>query len=118
MFVKALKAKIHRATVTQANLEYAGSVAIDTDLLEAAGIKLYEEVLLANVNNGERVETYVVPAPAGSGQVSILGAAARKFQPKDILIIINFAYYSPDDLDGHKPTVVIPDENNKIKEIL
>ncbi len=118
MFIKALKAKIHRATVTESNLEYPGSIAIDTDLLDAAGIELYEEVLLANVNNGQRVETYVVPAPAGSGTVSILGAAARKFEPKDIIIIINFAYYSPEELKGHKPVVVIPDQNNKIKEIL
>lgn len=118
MFHKALKAKIHRATVTGSQLEYPGSVAIDTDLLDAAGINVYEEVLLCNINNGERVETYVVPAPAGSGEVSILGAAARRFEPKDIIIIINFAYYSPQELKEHKPIVVLPDENNKIKEIL
>lgn len=117
MFVKALKAKIHRATVTGSQLEYPGSIAVDTDLLEAAGIKVYEEVLLANVNNGERVETYVVPAPAGSGKVEILGAAARRFQPKDIIIIINFGYFTPEELELHKPTVVIPDGDNKIKEV-
>lgn len=117
MFVKALKAKIHRATVTSSNLEYPGSIAIDTDLLEAAGIRPYEEVLLANVNNGERLETYVVPAEAGSGTIGILGAAARRFQPKDIVIIINYGYFTPDELAAHKPTVVIPDGDNKIKEI-
>lgn len=118
MFVKALKAKIHRATVTEAELEYPGSIAIDTKLLDAAGIKPYEEVLLANVTNGERLETYVVPAPAGSGKIGILGAAARKFQPKDIVIIINYGYYNEQEFENHKPVVVIPDEKNQIKEIL
>lgn len=118
MFVKALKAKIHRATVTNSELEYPGSIGIDSDLLEASGIRPYEAVLLANVNNGERLETYAVPEEAGSGKISVLGAAARKFEPGDIVIIINFAFYTPDEFQGHKPTVVIPDENNKIKQIL
>ena len=117
MFVKALKAKIHRATVTDSNLEYPGSIAIDADLLEASGIKPFEEVLLANVNNGERLETYVIPAEKGSGKIGILGAAARKFQPKDIVIIINYGYFTPQELAEHRPTVVIPDENNRIKEV-
>ena len=118
MFIKALKAKIHRARVTEAKVDYPGSIAVDADLLDAARISPYEAVLIANVTNGARAETYVVPAPARSGQVSILGAAARMFNPNDIIIIINFAYYTPDEKSKHKPIVVVCDENNKIKEIL
>ena len=118
MFVKALKGKIHRATVTDTKVDYPGSIGIDTDLLEAAGISIYEEVLVANVTNGERVETYVVPAPAGSGDLVVLGAAAKKFSPGDLVIIMNFAYYTPDEMKLIKPKVVVPDEKNKIKEIL
>ena len=114
MFIKALKGKIHRATVTATKVHYPGSIAIDTSLLDAAGIKIYEAILLANVTNGERVETYVVPAPAGSGDAIILGAAARMLRAGDIVIMMNFAYYTPEEMDGHKPIVICPDENNKI----
>jgi len=117
MFIKALKAKIHRATVTAAKVDYPGSVAIDADLLSAAGISPYEAVLMANITNGARAETYIVPAPAGSGEVSVLGAAARLFNPKDTIIIINFAYYTPDEVKKLKPKIVICGEHNKIKEI-
>ena len=115
MLVKALKGKIHRATVSGTKIDYPGSIGVDTDLLDAADIMPYEEVLLANVSNGERVETYVVPAPAGSGDFIILGAAAKKFSPGDIVILMNFAYYTPDEMKSIKPKVVAPDENNKIK---
>ena len=118
MFIKALKAKIHRATVTEAKVDYPGSVAIDADLLAAAGISPYEAVLMANITNGARAETYVVSAPAGSGDVVVLGAAARLFNPSDTVIIINFAYYTPDEVKKLKPKVVVCDENNKIKKIL
>ena len=118
MLIRALKGKIHRATVTGAKVDYPGSIGIDTDLLDAAGIKPYEVVLLANVTNGERLETYVVPAPAGSGEVTILGAAARKFNPGDIVIMMNFAYYTPEEMETIKPKVVCPDENNKPVRIL
>lgn len=114
MFIKALKGKIHRATVTATKVHYPGSIAIDTDLLEATGIRIYEAILLANVTNGERLETYVVPAPAGSGDVIILGAAARMFSAGDIVIMMNFAFYTPEEMDTHKPKVICPDENNKI----
>lgn len=114
MLIKALKGKIHRATVTATKIDYPGSIAIDTDLLEAAGIKIYEAILLANVTNGERLETYVVPAPAGSGDVIILGAAARMFSRGDIVIMMNFAFFTPEEMETHKPKVVCPDENNKI----
>ena len=118
MFIKALKAKIHRARVTEVKVDYPGSIAIDADLLQAAGILPYEAVLIANVTNGARAETYVVAAPAGSGDVVVLGAAARVFNPKDIIIIINFAFYTPEEIAELKPKVVVCDENNKIKKIL
>ena len=114
MLVKALKSKIHRARVTNTKLDYPGSLAVDSNLLDAAGIAAYEAVLLANVTNGSRAETYVIPAPAGSGEVIVLGAAARLFNPNDIIIIINFAFFSPDEMKSHKPTVIACDENNKI----
>ena len=118
MLMKALKGKIHRATVTSAKIDYPGSIGIDTDLLEAAGISLYEEVLLANVSNGERLETYVVPAPAGSGEVNILGAAALKFSPGDLVIIMNFGYYTPEEMQNIKPKVVVPSEMNKTFKVM
>jgi len=118
MFIKALKAKIHRATVTETKLDYPGSIAVDSELMEAAGILPYEAVLMANVTNGARAQTYIVPAPAGNGDVVVLGAAARMFNPEDIIIIINFAYYTPDEVRKLKPKIVVCDENNKIKEIL
>jgi len=118
MFVKVLKAKIHRATVTGTELHYPGSIAIDSDLLEAAGIYPYEAVLVADVTSGTRVETYVVSAEAGSGKIVIMGAAARLMNPDDIIIIMNFAFYSPQEAGKLKPKVLIVDENNKIKQTL
>ena len=114
MFVKALKAKIHRATVTGTELHYPGSIAVDSDLLEAAGIFPYEAVLVADVTSGARVETYVVPAEAGSGKVVIMGAAARLMNPDDIVIVMNFAFYSPEEAGKLKPKVLVVDETNKI----
>ncbi len=118
MLIKVLKGKIHRATVTASRIDYPGSVGIDTDLLEAAGIMPYEAVLMANVTNGARAETYVVPAPAGSGKIEVLGAAARLFDPGDIVIVINFAYCTPEEAVRIKPKVVVPDEHNRIERIL
>ena len=115
MFVKALKAKIHRGRVTATKIDYPGSIGIDEDMLKTAGIMLYEEVLVANVTNGERVETYVVPAPAGSKEITVLGAAARLFSPGDIVIIMNFAYYTPDEMTTLQPKVLLCDEDNSYK---
>lgn len=115
MFLKALKGKIHRGRVTQTKIDYPGSIAIDSDMLKAAGINIYEEVLVANVTNGQRVETYVVPAPAGSREIIVLGAAARLFDPGDIVIIMNFGYYAPEELKKHKPPVLLCDEKNNYK---
>ena len=115
MFIKALKAKIHRGRVTATKIDYPGSIGIDEEMLKTAGIMPYEEVLVANVTNGERVETYVVPAPAGSKEITVLGAAARLFSPGDIVIIMNFAYYTPDEVAVLKPKVLICEEDNTYK---
>ena len=118
MFIKALKAKLHRATVTDAKVDYPGSIAVDSELLKAAGIRPYEAVLIANITNGQRAETYVVPAEPNSRKVEILGAAARLVNPADIIIIINFAFYTAQEMAEHTPTVVVLGENNVIKEIV
>ena len=114
MLVKILKSKLHRATVTDAKLHYPGSIAIDSALMEATGILPYESVLVADVDNGNRLETYVVPAEADSGEIVILGAAARLIKPKDIVIILSFGYVTPEEAGAFKPKVIVLDENNKI----
>jgi aspartate 1-decarboxylase len=116
MFVKILKSKLHRATVTDTKLHYPGSIAIDSALMDAAGLLPYESVLLADLNNGSRLETYVVPAEADSGKVVILGAAARLVKPKDLIIIFSFAYYTPDEARKIKPKIVVLDADNRIKQ--
>ena len=118
MLIKALKSKIHRATVSDTKLDYPGSVAVDSTLMEAVGIAPYEAVLLANVSNGARVETYVIPAPADNGEFSVLGAAAKMFEAGDIVIVLNFGLFSPDEMKEHKPKVIAVDENNKITRFL
>ncbi len=114
MLVKILKSKLHRAKVTDAKLHYPGSMAIDSALMEAAGILPYESVLVADVDNGNRLETYVVPTEAGSGEIVILGAAAQLIKPKDIVIILGFGYVTPDEAKDFKSKVVVLDENNNI----
>lgn len=118
MLYKALKSKIHRATVTESKVDYPGSVGVDSELLEAAGMLPYEEVLLANVTNGARLVTYVIPEKPGGGDVIILGAAAKVFNPNDIVIMMNFGYFTGQEMKDLKPKVVVVDEMNKIKEIL
>ena len=115
MFVKILKSKLHRATVTDTKLHYLGSIAIDSELMEAADILPYESVLVADLNNGSRLETYAVPAEANSGKVAILGAAAQLIKPKDIVIILSFRYCTPAEAGKLKPKVIVLDEINKIK---
>jgi aspartate 1-decarboxylase len=112
MFVKILKSKLHRARVTETKLHYPGSIAIDSELMEAAGILPYESVLIADLNNGNRLETYVVPA--GSGQIIVLGAAANLIKPKDIIIILSFGFFTPEEAKEFKPKIVVLDENNNI----
>ncbi|HUV63735.1 MAG TPA: aspartate 1-decarboxylase [Sedimentisphaerales bacterium] len=114
MFVKLLKSKLHRARVTATKLHYPGSMAVDSELMEAAGLLPYESVLVADLNNGNRLETYVVPAEAGSGEVVMLGAAARLIDVKDIVIILSFGLFTPEEAEAFKPKVVVLDENNKI----
>jgi aspartate 1-decarboxylase len=116
MFVKLLKSKLHRATVTDTKLHYPGSIAIDSALMEAVGILPYESVLIADLNNGNRFETYTVVAEANSGQVVILGPAARLVKPKDVIVIFAFGYYSPEEARKVKPKIIVLDENNKIEQ--
>jgi len=114
MLVKLLKSKLHRATVTETKLHYAGSIAIDSNLMEAAGILPYENVMIADLNNGNRLETYAVPAEADSGQITILGAAANLIKPKDLIIVLGFGYYTPEEAKKLKPKIVILNEKNEI----
>jgi aspartate 1-decarboxylase len=114
MFVKILKSKLHRARVTETKLHYPGSIAIDSALMDAVGISPYESVLVADLNNGSRLETYVVPAQAGSGKVAILGAAAQLIEPEDVVIIMSFGLMTPEEAEQFKPKVAVLDENNKI----
>jgi aspartate 1-decarboxylase len=114
MFIKVLKSKLHRATVTQTRLHYPGSIEIDQSLLEAAGIQSYESVLVADLDNGNRFETYAVPGEAGSGRIVILGAAAKLAEAGDIVIIMAFAYCTTEEAVGFKPRVVMLDGANKI----
>jgi len=114
MFVKILKSKLHRARVTETKLHYPGSIAIDSALMEASGILPYESVLIADLNNGNRLETYAVPAEAGSKKVVILGAAAQLIEPKDIVIILSFGFLTPEEVGQFKPKVIVLDENNNI----
>lgn len=116
MLVKILKSKIHRATVTDSLIDYPGSIGIDSALMEATGILPYESVLVADINNGARLETYVVPEKAGSGKIVILGAAAKLMKKGDIVIIMNFAYFTPDEVKDFKPKVVVADDKNGIKK--
>ena len=116
MFVKMLKSKLHRATVTETRLHYPGSIAVDSELMEAAGLLPYEAVWLADITNGSRLETYVVPAEAGSGSVVVLGAAAQLVKPKDTIIIFSFGFFTPQEAEKVKPKVVVLDEKNKVIE--
>jgi aspartate 1-decarboxylase len=112
-----LRAKLHRATVTEADLHYEGSCGIDEDLLDAADMREYEQIDLYNVQNGERFSTYIIKAPRGSGIISLNGAAARKAHVGDLLIICTYAPMTEEEAASHKPKVVLLDERNAIKEI-
>ncbi len=115
MQLEIMKSKIHRARVTEANLHYIGSVTIDEDLIEAAGLYPNEKVSIVNINNGERIETYVIKGERGSGKIGINGAAAHKFSADDLVIIMAYALMSPEEAAGFKPSVIFPDSNtNKL----
>ena len=109
MFIEVVKTKIHRVTVTEANLNYIGSITIDEDLLDAANLIANEKVSIVNNNNGERFETYIIKGERGSGVVCLNGAAARKAQPGDIIIVMSYAMMDFEEAKTFKPSVVFPD---------
>ena len=114
MQIILLKSKIHRATVTQADLNYVGSITIDPVLMEAAGILEYEYVQIVDVNNGNRFETYTIAGDPGSGMICLNGAAARCVSVNDKIIIMCYAQMTPEEAKEHKPNVVFVDDDNKI----
>ena len=109
MFIEVVKSKIHRVTVTEANLNYIGSITIDEDLLDAANLIANEKVSIVNNNNGERFETYIIKGERGSGVVCLNGAAARKAQPGDIIIVMSYAMMDFEEAKTFKPSMVFPD---------
>lgn len=117
MFLTLMKSKIHRATVTEADLNYVGSITIDEDLMDAADILKNEKVQIVDNNNGNRFETYVIPGKRGSGMICLNGAAARLVHPGDLIIIISYAMVDRKEAAGFSPKVVFVDKNNKVKEI-
>jgi len=117
MTVEMLKGKIHRATVVQAELDYVGSITVDEELLEAAGILEYEKVQIVDVNNGSRFETYTICGERGSGMICLNGAAARQVQVGDHVIIMCYCQMSPEEVKEHKPKVVFVDDENKIAKV-
>lgn len=114
MLINMLKAKLHRACVTHSELEYEGSCAIDARLLELAGINEYEQIQIYNINNGERFTTYAIQAEAGSGVISVNGAAAHKASPGDRIIICSYASLNQNEVVNFKPNLVYLDENNSV----
>lgn len=118
MFRTMMNGKIHRARVTEANLNYVGSITIDEDIINAVGILPNEKVAIVNNNNGARLETYVIAGERGSGVVCLNGAAARLVQPDDIVIIISYVMVAEDKLRDHQPKVAIMNERNQIIELI
>lgn len=117
MLLNLLKGKIHCATVTEANLQYMGSITIDEELMEKAGILPNERVQVVNNNNGARLETYTIPGERGSGVICLNGAAARYAQPGDVVIIMAYALFSEEEARQYRPYVVMVDEKNKVREV-
>lgn len=117
MTLEMLKGKIHRAAVVQAELNYVGSITVDSVLCEAAGILEYEKVHIVDINNGERFETYVIFGDENSGMICLNGAAARKVSQGDKIIIMAYASLTPEEAKTHKPKVVFVDDENKIKSV-
>ena len=114
MLLQIHKSKIHRARVTEANLNYVGSITIDEDLIDAANLYEGERVQIVNNNNGERIETYVIPGKRGSGVICLNGAAARRAEIGDVVIIISYALMTPEEAKAFKSIAIFPDENNKV----
>lgn len=117
MHISMLKSKIHRATVTQAELDYVGSITVDEDLLDAAGILEYEKVQIVDINNGSRFETYTIAGERGSGVMCLNGAAARCVSVHDKIILMAYADMMPEEAKEHQPTVVFVDDHNAVSRI-
>ncbi len=116
MLLTILKSKLHRVRVTEANLNYAGSITIDEDLMDVASLLENEKVQVVNINNGERLETYVIKGSRGSGIICLNGPAARKAVVDDLVIVISYAQMTPEEAKGYKPVVIYPDsQTNKLK---
>jgi aspartate 1-decarboxylase len=115
MNIEVLKSKIHRATITQADLNYIGSITIDEDLMDASNLIENEKVDVLNINNGERLTTYVIKGERGSGNISLNGAAARKVAVGDLVIIASYASLDIEEAKTFRPSIIFPDENNRIK---
>ncbi|MFA5417685.1 MAG: aspartate 1-decarboxylase [Bacteroidales bacterium] len=115
MNIDILKSKIHRATITMANLNYIGSIAIDENLMDAANLIENEKVEIFNINNGERLATYVIKGERGSGIISLNGAAARKAQVGDLVIIVSYASMDFEEAKQFKPSIIFPNSNNQIR---
>lgn len=113
-----LKSKIHRATVIEADLNYEGSLTVDKDLMDAVGLYPFERVNIYNINNGERFDTYVIEGKAGSGMIGLNGAAARKGMVGDLVIVVSYALYGPEELAGYKPRIVVLDKGNVVKKVM
>ncbi|TXK81377.1 aspartate 1-decarboxylase [Paenibacillus sp. N3.4] len=118
MFRTMMKAKIHRATVTEANLNYIGSITIDEDLLDLVDMYPNEKVQIVNNNNGARLETYIIPGPRGTGVICLNGAAARLVQTGDTVIIISYAMMTEEEAKTHHPTIAIMGANNQVAQLL
>jgi aspartate 1-decarboxylase len=117
MLQTMLKCKIHRATITDANLNYEGSLTVDSALMQEAGLVPFEKIKVYNINNGERFDTYVIKGPAGSGVIALNGAAARKGMIGDLIIIVSYAMYSVAELADYYPRIVVLNAENGIKQI-
>lgn len=115
MLIEVLKSKIHRATITESDLHYIGSIGIDEDLMDAVQLLENEKVHIYNINNGERLETYVIKGERGSGTISLNGAAARKAAVGDKIIIVSYASVEFEKARTHKPLIIFPDDHNKLR---
>lgn len=118
MLIEMLYSKIHRATVTDANLNYVGSITVDEELLEASKMRVGQKVEILNINNGERFSTYIILGERGKGDICLNGAAARKVHKGDKIIIVAYATYNDSELENYKPTVVLVDDDNAITDII
>lgn len=118
MLIEMLYSKIHRATVTDANLNYVGSITVDEELLEASKMRVGQKVEILNINNGERFSTYIILGERGKGDICLNGAAARKVHKGDKIIIVAYATYNDTELETYKPTVVLVDDENNITDVI